>query len=229
VYDAIVLDVDGVLTRPLSLERRRRVVEGTFLSFGVEATAEEVDSVRHGDPDRVRRVCRFRGVDPAAFWQRLSADVAHDRRRALAAGRSSVYADVGAVRDLDTVVGVATSLPRPYAEHAADACGLSPAVVAAAPDRLAVVDRDPDRAPLDGALDRLAAEDVLYVCAGAAGVRMATRADVDSAILIRHDRGPVAPGATYELGTLREVPAVAETGSPLAVTAEGAPARSERP
>ncbi|MFC6823915.1 HAD family hydrolase [Halopelagius fulvigenes] len=212
-YDAVIFDDDGVLAVPTATDVRRRAVRSAFAEFAVEPTTEGVDSVVHGSIARIRRVCDVHGLDYETFWERHEAAAAAAHIEAMERGRKALYDDVSALSKLDQSLAVVGDTQREAVEHLVerfDLGGLFEVTYGREPSVEGFRRRKPSPHYLAHAVEKLGAENVLYVGDSNVDVLAARRAGVDSAFVRRPHRTDyeLAADPTYEVQSLREVVSV---------------------
>lgn len=214
-YDAVLFGEDGVLTHRTPIETRRAAVVGAFRSLGATPDDGSVDAVLRGGPGQVRAVCRRHDVDPDAFWEKRESCAAATQRTAMLDGRKPLYADVSAALDgCRRTVGVVAAAPAATVRHLLDVFDLRDRVRVALgrePTLEGYARRTPDTSYVEVALEELGTRNVLVVANRNADLVAAERVGVDTAFVRRPDRPGerMTADPTYELNSLREVPALA--------------------
>lgn len=217
MYDAVVLDSDGVLVGLSGPDLLSEAIERTYRTFGVTEPSE-ADRVALGlgtTPERVRAACDRHGLDPEAVWTRRDRTISALEREAIRAGDKPLYGDVDALSALSTPLGVASNNV-----HATVACVLEQggltdrvgAIQARRPRLDSLTRRKPDPYLLRRALADLGAETALFVGDSESDVAAAERAGIDAALLVRSDREPVDADASvapeYTITTLTDLPSL---------------------
>lgn len=217
MYDAVVLDSDGVLCGLSDPDLLSTAIERTYRSFGVTAPSDrDRDALGIGtSAELVDAACDRHGLDRAAVWTRRDRTISELEREAIRTGEKRLYADVATLSALDCPVGVASNNVRATVEYVVDRHDLTDVVgsVRARRPRIeSLARRKPDPHLLRGALDDLGVETALFVGDSASDVRAARRAGIDAALLDRPDRDPRtdAGGTSPEhvIGSLSELPAL---------------------
>ncbi|SFR63241.1 haloacid dehalogenase superfamily, subfamily IA, variant 1 with third motif having Dx(3-4)D or Dx(3-4)E [Halogeometricum rufum] len=209
-YDAVIVDNDGVLTKPTPTNVHRAAVRAAFSEFGVEPTTEGVDGVVHGSLTHVRRVCEVHGVDYEEFWPRHEANAAAAQAAAIERGEKTLYDDVSALVDLDRTLALVSNNQHETVETILEAFELD-SLFEVAYGRDPTVEGYRNRKPsphyLERAIDELDAERVLYVGDSNVDVLAASRAGADSAFVRRPHREDyrLAGDPTYEVQSLADV------------------------
>lgn len=220
MYDAVVLDSDGVLVGLSGPDLLSRAVDLTYRAVGVEAPSE-ADRAALGlgtTRDRVRAACERHGLDPAVVWARRDRTISALERAAIRTGEKPLYDDVEALSALDCPLGVASNNVHATVDCVLDRAGLTDrvgAVRARRPRLDSLARRKPDPHLLDRALADLGVDAgrALFVGDSASDVAAAERAGADAALLARPDRDPtvdVAPDHTVE--SLSALPALVADG-----------------
>ncbi|MDS0299972.1 HAD family hydrolase [Halogeometricum sp. S1BR25-6] len=212
-YDAVIFDIDGVLTTPTAMDVRRTAVRAAFEEFGADPTAEEVDGVVHGGLTRVRRVCEVHGVDWETFWPRREARAAAAHRAAMERDEKRPYPDVSALSEFDRTLAVVSDDQRETVEATLDRFDLADlfdAVYGREPTVEGYRNRKPSPHYLERAAEELGADSVLCVGDSNVDVLAANRAGADSAFVRRPHRDGyrLAADPTYEVESLEEVAAL---------------------
>lgn len=217
MYDAVVLDSDGVLCGLSDPVLLSTAIERTYRSFGVtEPTDRDREALGIGtSAERVGAACDRHGLDRAAVWTRRDRTISELEREAIRTGGKCLYADVATLSALGRPVGIASNNVRTTVEYVVDRHGLTDvvgAVHARRPRIESLARRKPDPHFLRRALDDLGVETALFVGDSASDVGAARRAGIDAALLDRPDRDPRADAAgtapDHVIGSLAELPAL---------------------
>jgi phosphoglycolate phosphatase-like HAD superfamily hydrolase len=217
-YEAILVDIDGILTERTPSEVSRAAARAAFAEFDAEPTTEGVDGVLHGSLTRIRRVCELHDVPVEPFWTRHEARAATAQRRALETGSKPLYDDVEVLSELDCDLGVVSSNQHRTVEHVLDTHdldGLFSVVYGREPSLDAVRRTKPSPYYIERALRDLglavdeggAGDTALYVGDSNVDVLAANRAGIDSAFVRRPYRlgYELAADPTHELESLRDL------------------------
>ena len=212
MYDAVVLDKDGVLVGRTSFDTLREAAWDAFVSVGVDdPDLAHVDDVAVGvDPATLVDICDRYGVDPEEFWRVRDAVAADAQLKAARAGRKTPYDDVDALRYLDAPLAVVSSNQQATVDAVLDHFGLA--------DRFEVAyGRDPSIASLsrkkpspyylERVLEDLGAETALFVGDNESDVLAADNAGIDSAFVRRPHRrsAELSCQPTYEIDDLHDL------------------------
>ncbi len=215
MYDAVVLDSDGVLVGLSGEATLADAVERTYRSFGVDPDDDDRAALWVGtDPGRVRAAAARHGLDPETLWAERDRQIGTVERAAISAGEKPLHDDVAALHRTDVPLAVASNNLRATVEAVLERGGLTDRVasVRAREPRLdSLTRRKPDPALLTGALADLgvAPERALFVGDGAGDVEAARRAGVDAALLVRPGHDPVEDvDPAHGLSTLADLPAL---------------------
>ncbi|ESS07700.1 MAG: haloacid dehalogenase family hydrolase [uncultured archaeon A07HB70] len=213
MYDAVVLDSDGVLVGLSDQATLAAAVDRAYRSFGVDPDDDDRAALWVGtDPERVRTAAARHGLDPEALWTERDRAVGAVERAAVAAGEKPIHDDVAALDGVDVPLAVASNNLRETVTFVLGRHGLTDRVasVRAREPRLeSLARRKPDPALLTGALADLgvAPERALFVGDGASDVTAARRAGVDAALLARPGHDAVeGVDPTHTLSTLADLP-----------------------
>jgi HAD superfamily hydrolase (TIGR01509 family) len=217
VYDAVVLDSDGVLVGLSGRATLARAVDRTYRAFGVTPDDDDRAALWVGtDPADVRRAAARHGLDPEAVWTTRDRTVSRVERAAIRAGEKPLHDDAAALRSLSVPLGVASNNLRTTVETVLDGHDLRDRVgsVQAREPRLSSLgDRKPDPALLTRALADLGVDPdrALFVGDGASDVEAAARAGADAALLVRPGHDPVEGAEpTHTITTLAALPGIVE-------------------
>jgi HAD superfamily hydrolase (TIGR01549 family) len=213
MYDAVVFDNDGVLTRPTTSATVRAAVRAAYRDCGVEPTAETVDAAVEGALGRVATVCSDHGVDHEDFWRRRESRAAAAQRRAMETGAKPLYDDVASLADLDVPLGVVSNNQHETVEHILDVFDLNDVFETAYgrdPDVRGLRRKKPSPYYLNRALSDLAelgVENALYVGDSNKDLVAAARAGMDSAFVRRPHRAEysLSRDPTHELASLSDL------------------------
>lgn len=229
MYDAVVLDSDGVLVGLSDPDLLAAAVERTYRAVGV-AEPSEADRAALGlgtSPERVRRACERHDLDPEAVWARRDRTISALERAAIRSGEKPLYDDLDALSALSVPLGVASNNVRATVDCVLDRAGLADRVgsVRARRPRLdSLARRKPDPFLLRGALADLGAETALFVGDSASDVAAARRAGVDAVLLARPGRDPPDDASVtpdYTLTSLADLPPLV-AGAGRATDGDGA-------
>lgn len=217
MYDAVLFDNDGVLTKLTSLDTVSRAIETTFAEFGVtDPDPSDVESLYGVTVGDVERICAKYGMDPAAFWRRRDRNVALAQQAEIRAGQKPLYDDVEVLDDLEQRIGIVSNNQATTVDHIVQYYGLPGGDVCyGRPPTLDGIRRKkPNPYYLRRALEDLGTDDALYVGDSGKDVVAARRAGIDSAFVRReHRRDLELPDEPthevtdlYELGRILETP-----------------------
>jgi len=214
MYEAIVLDNDGVLTVPTETALYERAVETAFAAFDVEPDPTHLDAMREDlSPETVREVAAHYGLDAAAFWRRHEVEHAAAQHVAIREGEKRLYDDVESLQELDVPLGIVSNNQHRTVEHIVeefDLAGAFDTYYGRRPSIPGMASRKPDPAYIEAAMADLGTEEVLYVGDSEVDVAAADAAGVDSAYVERPHRPEGYPSAdpTHTLSGLDELPAL---------------------
>ncbi|ELZ57222.1 MULTISPECIES: HAD family hydrolase [Halorubrum] len=212
MYDAVVLDNDGVLVGRTPFDTLREAAWDAFVSLGVEdPDLAHVDDVAVGvDPATLTDICERYGVDPTEFWRVRDETAAAAQIDAARKGRKTPYDDVDALRALDASLGVVSSNQQATVDALLDHFGLRGHFEVAygrEPSVASLSRKKPSPYYIERALEDLGAETALFVGDNESDVRAADNAGIDSAFLRRpHRRSTeLACHPTYEIDDLHDL------------------------
>lgn len=211
MYDAVILDSDGVLVELTGPDALAAVIERTYRSLGVDSpSAADREALWVGTTvDRVRAACERHGLDPEAVWERRDRLISAAECTAIRAGRKPLYDDVAALTALDRPLGVASNNLRTTVAYVLDRHGLTDhvgSVQARTPCLDGLSRRKPDPHYLQRALADLDAGTALFVGDSASDVKAARAAGIDAALLTRPDRDPADAAPDHAIESLAELP-----------------------
>jgi phosphoglycolate phosphatase len=217
VYDAVVLDSDGVLVGLSGRATLATAVDRTYHTFGVTPDDDDRAALWVGtDPGDVRQAAARHGLDAETMWTTRDRTVSQVERAAIRAGEKPLHDDAAVLSRLSVPLAVASNNLRPTVEAVLDGHGLHDRVasVQAREPRLAsLAARKPDPTLLNRALADLgvAPDRALFVGDGASDVTAAARAGVDAALLARPGHDPVeGVDPTHRITTLADLPDLVE-------------------
>lgn len=212
VTATILFDMDGVFlegpgTDPSVYER---AADAALDELEVEPTAEQRAALRnYGYTDAVADHCDALGIDTDEFWRRKehhASRFAHDRLRS---GERGTYDDIETIRPLarNASLALVSNNRHETVEFVVewlDFDDVFDAVRGRDPTPAGYGRRKPRPDYLEETLDKLGADEGLYVGDRDEDVLAAERAGLDSVYLRRaHNRNdPLPEGASYELASL---------------------------
>ena len=212
MYDAVVLDNDGVLVGRTPFDTLREAAWDAFVSLGVEdPDLAHVDDVAVGvDPATLTDICERYGMDPAEFWRVRDETAAAAQIAAARKGQKTPYDDVDALRALDASLGIVSSNQQETVDALLDHFGLAghfEAVYGREPSVASLSRKKPSPYYIERALEDIGAETALFVGDNESDVRAADNADIDSAFVRRpHRRSTeLACHPTYEIDDLHDL------------------------
>lgn len=219
MYDAVILDSDGVLVGRSGPETLAAAVDRTYRTFGIEPSDADREALWVGtDPDRVRAAAARHDLDPGTLWTRRDHTVSRVERAAIRAGEKPLHGDAAALDRLDAPLGVASNNL-----HSTVACVLGghgltdrvESIQARDPSLASLVERKPSPVMLERALADLGVDPdhdrALFVGDGASDAEAAARAGVDAALLARPEHGRVeGVDPAHVVRSLEALPAVVE-------------------
>ena len=212
MYDAVVLDNDGVLVGRTSFDTLREAAWDAFVSLGVEdPDLAHVDDVAVGvDPATLTDICERYGVDPGEFWRVRDELASAAQIDAARKGRKTPYEDVDTLRYLDAPLGVVSSNQQATVDAILGHFGLDGQFEVAygrEPSIASLSRKKPSPYYLERALEDLGAETALFVGDNESDVRAADNAGIDSAFVRRpHRRSTeISCQPTYEIDDLHDL------------------------
>jgi len=212
VYDAVVLDKDGVLVGRTPFDTLREAAWDAFVSLGVEdPDLAHVDDVAVGvDPATLTDICERYGMEPAEFWRVRDETAATAQIDAARKGRKTPYEDVDALRYLDAPLAVVSSNQQATVDAVLDHFGLAGRFEVAygrEPSIASLSRKKPSPYYLERALEDLGAETALFVGDNESDVRAADNAGIDSAFVRRPHRrsAELSCQPTYEIDDLHDL------------------------
>ncbi|CCQ36112.1 HAD superfamily hydrolase [Natronomonas moolapensis 8.8.11] len=205
-YDAVVLDMDGVVIEPTDRAVIRESITDTFGEFGVDSPSPALVE-RLLDQEVPTETLRERhGIDPAEFWTQREHGASQAQIEAADRGAKAPYDDVSVLDELPTPLGLVSNNQRPTVEFLLEHHGLTyfETAYGREPTLTGAARKKPDPHYIERALADLDADTALYVGDSNVDVEAAHRAEVDSAFVRRPHRTDYAleREPTYELSTL---------------------------
>jgi phosphoglycolate phosphatase-like HAD superfamily hydrolase len=117
-YDAVVVDIEGVLTRSTPPSVARCVAADAFATVGVDdPDPSDLDALVDPDVDTVVSVAKRYGVDPDALWTRRDERAVLAREAAIRSGWGDSHEDAVALATLDCPLAVVSNLPQPVVDR----------------------------------------------------------------------------------------------------------------
>ena len=222
MYDALLLDHDGVLVGLLALESIERGIrhhgEDCFRELGVEPDDRVIDTLSVGaERSVVAALADEFGADAGRLWRCRDDAVERTLRRATRDGEKEPYADVAALDRIERPLGVVSNNQRRLVEFVLRHHGLwnlFGTVWAREPTLGSLERKKPAPTYLEGAMADLGVERPLYVGDSETDVVAARRAGVDCLFLRREHNADVtlSTAPTAEVSGLDEVVAVLRDG-----------------
>ena len=212
MYDAVVLDKDGVLVGRTAFDVLREAAWDAFVSLGVDdPDLAHVDDIAVGvDPATLTDICDRYGIDPAAFWQ-VRDETASDAQIAAARkGQKTPYDDVDVLWQLDAALGVVSSNQQATVDAVLghfDLASQFDAVYGREPSIASLSRKKPSPYYLERALEDLAADTAIFVGDNESDVQAADNAGIDSAFIRRPHRRSTELSCqpTYEIDDLHDL------------------------
>jgi HAD superfamily hydrolase (TIGR01549 family) len=211
-YDAVVFDHDGVLVRPVEMERLSDAARRAFHATDVtDPDPGDVEQMAFGPtPAQVRAVCDRYGLDPEQFWRERERSASRAQRRAVRDGVLTVYDDAATVRSVDAPRGIVSSNQRETIDFFLDTFGYRDAfdtVYAREPTLESLDRKKPSPYYVERALSDLGASSALFVGDSESDIQAAENVGIDSAFVRRPHRADLtlAVTPTYEIPTLSDL------------------------
>ena len=212
MYDAVVLDKDGVLVGRTPFDTLREAAWDAFVSAGVDdPDLTHVDDVAVGvDPATLVDICERYEVDPVEFWRVRDEVASTAQLDAARKGRKTPYEDVDALRYLDAPLAVVSSNQQATVdavlEHF-DLAGQFEVTYGREPSIASLSRKKPSPYYIERALEDLGAETALFVGDNESDVLAADNAGIDSAFVRRPHRrsAELSCQPTYEIDDLHDL------------------------
>jgi len=212
VYDAVVLDHDGVIVGRTPFDTLREAAWNAFEQQGVsDPDIAHVDDVAVGvDPATLTDICERYEIDPVEFWRVRDRAASEAQIAASRAGHKTPYDDVGALSDLDAALGVVSSNQQATVDDLLAHFGLADrfqVVYGREPSIASLSRKKPSPYYLEQALVELDASTALFVGDNESDIRAADNANIDSAFIRRPHRRTteLATQPTYEIDDLHDL------------------------
>lgn len=220
-YDAVLLDMDGVLVERSPGWVFAEAAADAFDAFDVDPDEDDLTALRaavdSGDGDDHPIAERY-GVSVGSLWATREGLAAVNQVRAMEAGEKRPYDGAAdALASLSPPTAVVSNNSQQavelvvrrfgFDEHLREWHGIQPTVADAQR-------RKPDPVTLEDALRALDAETAVYVGDRGSDVAAAHAAGIDSAFVHRpfNEADDLEPTPTHELDSLADLPAVVRNG-----------------
>ena len=216
MYDAVLLDNDGVVVGRTRYEVLQEAAYDAFESLSVEPTPADVERITVGvSPEELLAVAEQYDVDPAELWAARDR-AAHERQREeILAGRKDIYEDVSVLREVDAPLGIVSSNQQATVDYVLEHFGVSGLFGTAygrepTPDSLRK--KKPNPHYLERALTELDADTALFVGDNESDIEAAHNAGIDSAFIRRPHRREfdLSVTPTYDVADLHELVAICQ-------------------
>ena len=212
MYDAVVLDNDGVLIGRTPFDTLREAAWDAFVSLGVaDPDLAHVDDVAVGvDPATLTDICERYGLDPVEFWRVRDETASVAQVEAARSGQKTPYKDVDALRHLDASLGVVSSNQQATVdallEHF-DLTGRFEVAYGREPSIASLSRKKPSPYYIERALEALDADTAIFVGDNESDVLAADNAGIDSAFVRRPHRrsAELSCQPTYEIDDLHDL------------------------
>ncbi|MFB6242828.1 MAG: HAD family hydrolase [Halobaculum sp.] len=215
MYDAVVLDNDGVLVGRTSYEVLREATWNAFDTLSIDdPNPEDVESMVVGvTPEDLDAVADRYGVSPEDLWAARDLHAHEHQRREIRAGRKDLYTDVSVLRNIDAPLGIVSSNQQQTVDYVLDHFGvreLFDTAIGRKPTPDSLRKKKPNSYYLDRALSELDAETALFVGDNESDLRAADNAEIDSAFIRRPHRRDfdLSVTPTYDVTDLHELVAI---------------------
>ncbi|MFB6193850.1 MAG: HAD family hydrolase [Halobaculum sp.] len=214
MYDAVLLDNDGVIVGRTRYEVLQEAAFDAFESVGVDPDPDDAERIAVAvSPAELRGVADRYGVEPAALIEARDR-AAHERqRREVRAGRKDIYEDIAVLRDVDASLGIVSSNQQATVDFVVEHFGIGDlfgTAIGREPTPDSLRKKKPDSHYIDRALAALDADTALFVGDNESDVEAAHNAGIDSAFIRRPHRRDfdldVTP--TYDVSDLHELVAI---------------------
>jgi HAD superfamily hydrolase (TIGR01549 family) len=215
VYDAVVLDNDGVLVGRTRYDVLREATWDAFDSLSIDdPDPDDVESMVVGvSPDELRTVADRYGVAAEDLWAARDLHAHRQQRREIEAGRKDLYPDVSVLRDIDAPLGIVSSNQQQTVDYVLDHYGVREMFAAAVgrnPTPESLRRKKPNPYYIDRVLTDLDAETALFVGDNESDIHAAHNADIDSAFIRRPHREEfdLSVTPTYDVADLHDLVAI---------------------
>jgi len=214
-YDAIILDMDGVVIEPTDRAVIRESITDTFDEFGVHSPSPALVERLLDQEVPIETLRERHGIDPAEFWTRREHGASQAQIEVAGRGAKVPYDDVSVLDELPTPLGLVSNNQRPTVDFLLEHydLGCFETAYGREPTLAGASRKKPDPYYIERALADLSAETALYVGDSNVDVEAAHRAAVDSAFVRRPHRADydLEREPTYELSTLAGLTRILDT------------------
>ncbi|MEZ3143613.1 HAD family hydrolase [Halobaculum sp. MBLA0143] len=215
MYDAVVLDNDGVLVGRTSYDVLREATWSAFETLSIDdPDPDDVESMVVGvSPEQLSSVADRYGVSAEDLWAARDLHAHRRQRREIEAGRKDLYPDVSVLREVDAPLGIVSSNQQQTVDYVLDHFGVRDMFASAVgrnPTPESLRRKKPNSHYLDRVVSELDADTALFVGDNESDLRAADNAGVDSAFIRRPHREEfdLSVTPTYDVADLHELVAI---------------------
>lgn len=214
MYDAVLLDNDGVLVGRTRYDVLREAAYAAFESLSVDPDPDDVERITVGvSPAELQAVADSYGVDPAELWAARDRAAFERQREEIRAGRKDIYEDVSVLRDVEAPLGIVSSNQQATVDYVVDHFGVADlfgATLGREPTPDSLRKKKPNSHYIDRALATLEADTALFVGDNESDIEAAHNAGIDSAFIRRPHRleFELSVTPTYDVSDLHELVAI---------------------
>ncbi len=209
MYDALLLDHDGVIVELLALESLESGIlsygKPCYTELGIEPDAALREALSIGaTADEIQQLARSHAVDVSALWRCRDDAAERTLCEATRAGEKDPYGDVSVLESVELPIGIASNNQKRIVEFILSHHGLThlfETVWGREPTIESLSRKKPAPTYLLGAMDDMGVENPLYVGDSETDVIAANRAGVDCAFIRRAHNAEreLSVDPTYEI------------------------------
>lgn len=225
-YDTVCFDSDGVLVTPTDRAHIRRAVVQAFEAFEIlDPLPDHVEAFGAGAIEQFDSICAGYDLEPEAVWIRREECATVVQRALVESGEKAPYDDVNVVEELsaDYGLGVVSNNQHATIEAVLEICGFNEyfdVALGREPSLDGFRRMKPEPYYLDLAIERLGADEPIYVGDSWTDIKVADRVGIDSVYIQRahnlaaSELPAESPTPTYVVDSLESLPEIVAGSRP---------------